>query len=314
MTEPLISICIPTWNRRYALKDSLQSIVNQKSFLDKRVEIVICDNNSDDETKVEVKRLCDVYDNIHFYENPENIWPMPNVKKVMSLWNWKYILALWSDDYIHPNGLNELLNIIGSKSPDIIIIWNSFNEKKDKIKNFENLTSFFDYLWNCYKTWENFRDLQSRITRVSSCCIKKSLYDKNLKDACREYWNQFLDDFSFQHALIWYLFDIKKIISFNKEIISPLRIKYENTEMAHNTWRAPSFKIINDFDWIFKFLINKYKLNKNFHKLYYRCKLKRLFWYFFWKIIYILYPTMRKLLPNKVIKYIYKKLWDKVED
>jgi abequosyltransferase len=50
--EPLLSICIPTYNREKYLRRLLDSIVFQKEFIDTNdVEIVIADNASTDSTE-----------------------------------------------------------------------------------------------------------------------------------------------------------------------------------------------------------------------------------------------------------------------
>ena len=50
--QPLLSICIPTYNRADKLKQTLESIVSQPEFIDfDEFEIVISDNGSKDGTK-----------------------------------------------------------------------------------------------------------------------------------------------------------------------------------------------------------------------------------------------------------------------
>ena len=39
--KPLLSICIPTYNRCEYLKKSIETIISQKEFSDENVEIVI---------------------------------------------------------------------------------------------------------------------------------------------------------------------------------------------------------------------------------------------------------------------------------
>ena len=51
MINPIISICIPTYNRATNLKETLNSIVSQSRFQETEdVEIVILDNGSTDNT------------------------------------------------------------------------------------------------------------------------------------------------------------------------------------------------------------------------------------------------------------------------
>ncbi|MDD2524542.1 MAG: glycosyltransferase, partial [Endomicrobiaceae bacterium] len=63
MNNPLLSICIPTYNRADYLNQSIQSIVNSDGFGDK-VEIVISDNCSTDNTEITCLQWSEKYTNI----------------------------------------------------------------------------------------------------------------------------------------------------------------------------------------------------------------------------------------------------------
>lgn len=73
MDKPLLSICIPTYNRSKYLKNSIESIICQQEFLDGRVEIVVSDNASEDDTYSAVKAYTDRYQNVFYHRNRENI-------------------------------------------------------------------------------------------------------------------------------------------------------------------------------------------------------------------------------------------------
>lgn len=71
--QPLVSICIPTYNRAECLKETLGSIVCQEEFLDGYVEVVVSDNASTDNTE-QVGRCYETkYSGIHYYRNNKNI-------------------------------------------------------------------------------------------------------------------------------------------------------------------------------------------------------------------------------------------------
>ena len=73
MNRVLFSICIPTYNRSVYLKKSIESIISQKPFIDKLVEIVISDNSSTDDTQEVVREFTKKHDNIYYYKNTENV-------------------------------------------------------------------------------------------------------------------------------------------------------------------------------------------------------------------------------------------------
>lgn len=73
MKKLLLSICIPTYNRAKYLKNSIDSIICQKEFLDGYVEIIISDNASTDETEELVRDYIEKFNNVLYYKNEKNI-------------------------------------------------------------------------------------------------------------------------------------------------------------------------------------------------------------------------------------------------
>lgn len=73
MDKPLLSICIPTYNRCEYLKNSLNSIICQKEFQNGRVEIVISDNASTDDTEKLGRDYASRFKNIRYFRNQENV-------------------------------------------------------------------------------------------------------------------------------------------------------------------------------------------------------------------------------------------------
>lgn len=72
-TKPLLSICIPTFNRAAVIDRTISSIVSQKEFHQELVELVISDNASNDNTEEVVKKYQALYKNISYYKNQKNI-------------------------------------------------------------------------------------------------------------------------------------------------------------------------------------------------------------------------------------------------
>lgn len=68
----LLSICIPTYNRGYILKEILDKYVKNKEF-DDEVEIIISDNCSSDDTETICRKYSKQHLNIHYYRNNENV-------------------------------------------------------------------------------------------------------------------------------------------------------------------------------------------------------------------------------------------------
>jgi abequosyltransferase len=80
---PLLSICIPTFNRRKYLQECFESIITQDGFNEQDIEIVISDNASEDDTSSLVYEYMNRYSNIVYHRNEENIGADRNVLQIL---------------------------------------------------------------------------------------------------------------------------------------------------------------------------------------------------------------------------------------
>jgi len=103
----LLSICIPTFNRKKHLINCLNSIYVAKKNTSIEFEVCISDNCSDEN----LNDLIDSYKNkinITFNKNKKNIGFVKNYLKVCSIAKGKYIWLLGDDDMILPSSLVEI--------------------------------------------------------------------------------------------------------------------------------------------------------------------------------------------------------------
>lgn len=158
--QPLLSICIPTYNRCQYLKKSIDSIVAQNEFIDGIVEVIISDNASNDDTKKIGKKYAQKYKNIHYFCNEKNIRD-ENFPLALSRGNG--ILRRLSNDTIiyKPNALSEMCHIIEkNKENKTYLCWTN-----GAIKNSAKMqeVDFHDFIYNvsyyitsiaCFSIWE----------------------------------------------------------------------------------------------------------------------------------------------------------------
>lgn len=88
MTEPLISICIPTYNQTSYLRQTISSILSQQGVV---FEIII----SDDSTTDDVKNLM-----VEFIENRSKIRYVRNSPALGSPKNWDHAISIAQGEYI----------------------------------------------------------------------------------------------------------------------------------------------------------------------------------------------------------------------
>lgn len=119
-----LSICIPTFNRATVLKHCLDSIV--ASLKDHEwLEICISDNASIDDTVEVIKRYQDKLP-ITFSSNNENIGLARNVLEVTQLARGDFIWLVGDDDYLMPDALDRLYEIMHDPShKDIKFFYNN---------------------------------------------------------------------------------------------------------------------------------------------------------------------------------------------
>jgi abequosyltransferase len=104
--KPVLSICIPTYNRCNYLVETLESILLQ---LTPAVEIVISDNASTDDTASAVSDYVKKYDNIRYSCAEKNCGPDANFLRVVSLARGEYCWLLSDDDTIKPGAVETIL-------------------------------------------------------------------------------------------------------------------------------------------------------------------------------------------------------------
>ena len=142
--EPLLSICIPTYNRCNILKDVLNQYLNNPEF-DEDVEIIISDNASTDGTCEMCQAFCLRAGNIHYYRNKENIRDA-NFVKVLDLAKGMY-LKLFNDwAYCTVESLRYIKERIREnlveKKPVYFSSGNIFTQYKAEVVYARNLDEF----------------------------------------------------------------------------------------------------------------------------------------------------------------------------
>lgn len=121
--KPLLSICIPTYNRSKYLNEAISSIISQiTSEYYNLIELCISDNFSTDNTDEVIhywKKSSSL--NIIYHKNSENMGADQNYIQVVKIANSDFCWFLGSDDKMEPGALDHILTLIKARSADIII-------------------------------------------------------------------------------------------------------------------------------------------------------------------------------------------------
>jgi len=126
---PKVSICIPTYNRKNYLKETLESVFAQTY---KDYEVVIVDDGSTDSTDQMIKQSnCSIR---YFWQ--ENQGEPVARNKLIDLAEGEYITFIDSDDLLLPYAVEELMNLVEYNGSDVVAYssYIGIDEKSTEVK------------------------------------------------------------------------------------------------------------------------------------------------------------------------------------
>jgi abequosyltransferase len=109
--RPVLSICIPTYNRSCFLRESLTSVYKAISGLDEQVEVLVSDNASTDNTLEVVTEFQCRYPELRYNRNPVNVIDK-NFFIAASLATGKYVWVFADDDLMEERAVSRVLKEI----------------------------------------------------------------------------------------------------------------------------------------------------------------------------------------------------------
>ena len=159
--KPILSICIPTYNRSEYLRKCLESIGFQEEFQKGFVEIVISDNASEDTTEEVVKEYVQKYQNIVYSKNEKNIRD-ENFPYVLSKGNGR-LRRLCNDTMIfEPDSLKEICRVIRKYEVERpYLFWSNGelgmvdNIKSVDFREFVKLANFLFTAISSFSIWDD---------------------------------------------------------------------------------------------------------------------------------------------------------------
>jgi len=117
-----VTIIIPTYNRGQCLSKNLRILLPQVLRHSDEVKVYISDNNSDDDTEGIVNSFIAKYGQIlTYFKQKENIGGNPNMHHAISKVNAKYVCLLGDDDYVRPQYIDTILELLHN-NPDVALV------------------------------------------------------------------------------------------------------------------------------------------------------------------------------------------------
>lgn len=109
--EKLLTICIPTYNRRVWLERAVNGVL---PYINEEVELLICDNCSTDDTREFCEQIASAH-SIIYHRQETNIGPDGNFLWCLNNAQGKYIQLLADDDYYESGEIPKLTDILRDK-------------------------------------------------------------------------------------------------------------------------------------------------------------------------------------------------------
>lgn len=242
MGNPLVSICIATYNRANFLNDLLSAFRNFDYDLGK-FEIVIADGGSTDNTSSIVKNYSDL--NIVYLKLKVKGGIDKDFDLAVNSASGKYVWVFPDDDLISPNALEIISNSIIKDNPDLIIVnsscWN-FNFSKNLNKKNINLKS--DVIIHNENFQSDFFKKTFRYSSYIGCVIIKTNLWKKV-DSIKYFNSRFI------HLGIISEIPLKSKIKIISKPLIKLRIgNAEWSEISILVWAEKWKNIISNFNFI----------------------------------------------------------------
>ncbi len=122
--EPLLTICIPAYNRADILHETLTTL---ESEIDPSWEIIISDDCSPDHSKDVIEAFCSRSERFHGIILKENIGGIRNTDFVNRQAKSKYIYTLSDDDQMVSGGIKRALDLL-EKNPSMMGVFGNYEE------------------------------------------------------------------------------------------------------------------------------------------------------------------------------------------
>lgn len=154
--NPILSICIPTYNRLSYLKNLLELLLPQ--ILSKKIEICISDNNSSDGTRDFLHSLVNNYAFIKCVIQSNNLTIDDNMYAVIAMATGHYIYPIGDDDLIVEGGV-DLLIAEAVNGGDLVVLngWHtdaSLNKLREHIAPPVAGSTFIRPDWAFVELWD----------------------------------------------------------------------------------------------------------------------------------------------------------------
>ncbi|MGA2261311.1 MAG: glycosyltransferase family A protein [Acidobacteriota bacterium] len=124
MTDPKVTVCIPSHNHAKFIPEAIESILSQNFT---NFELLIIDDHSDDDTRDLVGHYANRDKRIHFKINPINIGMVPNWNLCLAEAKGEFIKPVFSDDLLSSQDALQMMVAQLDADPNISLLGSARN-------------------------------------------------------------------------------------------------------------------------------------------------------------------------------------------
>ncbi len=121
-TDTLLTIAIPTKNRAFYLKQNLEQLKREIAGVSEKIELIVSDNCSSDETENIVRSCIDKGYAISYVRNDQDIGWGRNFLQCFTMARGAYVLILGDDDFIVDGGLALLVDRLRAQKYGVVCL------------------------------------------------------------------------------------------------------------------------------------------------------------------------------------------------
>lgn len=225
---PILSICIPTYNRSRLLAEALESILVSVRGFEEKVEIIISDNASTDDTIDIVSNYQSKYEFIRYNRNIENVIDK-NFFIAASLALGKYVWIFADDDMMEPNAIRSVLEYIERGYTLLVCNFSKWdNSFQNRLTNkYYNISTNIEF----YKHNEVLQYFGNKLQYLTSIIIEKQTFFNLQED---EYSELHEYGISFAYSLYCGIYNNSRAILISNTLV---RYRGDNSPLKEiNLW------------------------------------------------------------------------------
>jgi abequosyltransferase len=162
MTQLLLTIAVPTFNRATCLSVLLRTLQTELAGFEGVVEVIVFDNASSDDTPFVISAFKAAWPTVRIVRNAENIGADRNISQCVIGARSKYVWIMGDDDMAKAGVVCQLIEILRREAPDMIYMRSEWIDKiiessqGERVGNLNYEVMEKAYFASCVHVWFTF--------------------------------------------------------------------------------------------------------------------------------------------------------------